>query len=334
MSCPKHINLIRKDINKAEKGAFFFPSDFYYITDPVQVNICLKRICDHGGLVRVSRGIFTKNDKYLPKKEEIAQAIARKHGWTVVPCGESALYAANLSFCSPEICTYVSDGIYQEYTCYDKTFKFKSTSKIDEIKGVSYETALCIQALRAIGKDKVSDKQIQILAKTIKLVDKRPVYYGKLKITAWIKNNLRKIFDEASKNAIISDENYTKKYEDNQIVTTPFGYEVRSKSEALIATNLHIAGLDFKYESSLLSKDGVPIRPDFKITHKGKVYYWEHLGMLDNKPYVLKWQEKERIYNTSFNDQLITTDEYSDVGVQIINLLRNKFSIDIAPDTQ
>jgi len=329
MSRPIHINHIREMINASEKGAIFVPSDFSHIADPVQVGICLKRMCKHAELECVMRGVYIKPGKYPPKKEDVARAIARGRGWTAVPCGQSALYAAGLSDFSPSEWTFVCDGMYRTYKYDDNTLVFKHTDMKDEITGVSYETALCIQALRAIGKGNITDEQIKTLARGIKLADKKPVYYGTQKITTWIRECLKIILAEASKNAPGLQENGSRKHYDNRKISTPFGFEVNSKAEALIAAYLHMAGLDFTYEHSLVSWDGVPMLPDFKIVYKGAIYYWEHLGLLDDAEYVREWIEKKRIYSTNFTGMLLTTDENSDIGAQILKILHDKFDINI-----
>lgn len=63
-------------------------------------------------------------------------------------------------------------------------------------------------------------------------------------------------------------------------------YYVRSKSEEIIANLLYLNGIPYKYERELLI-DGVSYFPDFTIIHPktGKIFYWEHMGMMDNAKY-------------------------------------------------
>ena len=69
-------------------------------------------------------------------------------------------------------------------------------------------------------------------------------------------------------------------------VSIPGGQMVRSKSEAMIAAALMENGIPFHYEEALVLS-GMTIYPDFTIRHpnSGKLYFWEHFGLMDNKNY-------------------------------------------------
>lgn len=75
------------------------------------------------------------------------------------------------------------------------------------------------------------------------------------------------------------------------------GKFLRSKSEAIIDNALYNAGVPFHYEEKLELKN-VIFYPDFTIKHprSGKIYYWEHLGMMDNKDYISNACMKLRTY--------------------------------------
>ena len=61
---------------------------------------------------------------------------------------------------------------------------------------------------------------------------------------------------------------------------------VRSKSEALIAMNLYIEKIAYRYECEL-KLGNVILYPDFTILHPmtGEEIYWEHFGMMDTQEY-------------------------------------------------
>ena len=75
------------------------------------------------------------------------------------------------------------------------------------------------------------------------------------------------------------------------------GKYLRSKSEAMIDKILNNVGVPFRYEEKLVLGDAV-FNPDFTIKHPrtGKIYYWEHFGMMDNSEYVNRACQKIRIY--------------------------------------
>lgn len=72
---------------------------------------------------------------------------------------------------------------------------------------------------------------------------------------------------------------------------------MRSKSEIIIATMLSGHQLAYRYEC-LLELENRKFYPDFTIMHprSGKIYFWEHNGMLDDPEYRRKMFWKDEIY--------------------------------------
>ena len=74
------------------------------------------------------------------------------------------------------------------------------------------------------------------------------------------------------------------------IYETPRGEKVRSKSEWIIASMLHEAGVPYRYEEivPLNAEVGVFLHPDFTVLNKRtrKVYYWEHFGKMGDPEYI------------------------------------------------
>ena len=87
-------------------------------------------------------------------------------------------------------------------------------------------------------------------------------------------------------------------YEASLINKTLKGDLVRSKSEVIIANMLYEAGIPYEYEKELsLGGDGTRI-PDFTIddAESGILYYWEHCGMMSDRHYRQRWEEKKAVY--------------------------------------
>ena len=85
-------------------------------------------------------------------------------------------------------------------------------------------------------------------------------------------------------------------YEEKLIHKTKRGEMVRSKSEVIIANMLFEVGVQYSYEQELSLKDGTKRSPDFTISKAGKIFYWEHLGMLQNEEYRKSWDAKCKQY--------------------------------------
>lgn len=102
-------------------------------------------------------------------------------------------------------------------------------------------------------------------------------------------------------------------YPEQLIHKSSSGHLVRSKSEAMIDTLLHINKVPFRYECQLRLGDTI-IYPDFTICHSQtkSIYYWEHFGMMDNPNYSKNACSKLQLYtfhNIIPSINLITTYE-------------------------
>ncbi len=82
--------------------------------------------------------------------------------------------------------------------------------------------------------------------------------------------------------------------EDGLIHKTRRGDSVRSKSEVIIANELHQLGVDYSYEQPFVGSDGKVRYPDFTIedAESGQLILWEHLGMLRDPSYRKRWEDK------------------------------------------
>ncbi len=96
-------------------------------------------------------------------------------------------------------------------------------------------------------------------------------------------------------------------YPEYKIYETDRGEMVRSKSEVIIANLLYQRrkDLDYKYERPLVLRDKsgkeITIHPDFTIInkHTGNIYYYEHVGKLDEPRYAMDFVKKMELYTTN-----------------------------------
>ena len=98
-------------------------------------------------------------------------------------------------------------------------------------------------------------------------------------------------------------------YESGKIHEALTGDMIRSKSELIIANLLHEREIPFRYEQPLVAPDGTLRLPDFTVTSRGRTFYWEHLGLLDQGRYADEWKRKRDWYDQWFPGQLRTTEE-------------------------
>lgn len=192
MKRPDYLNQIRGNIEKSKNGSVFVSTDFTDITDKKTVNMGLIRLADEGLIKKILFGVYYKpefsellGEAVVPSPNKVAHALARNFGWTIVPCGDTALNLLGLSTQVPSQWVYVSDGAYKEYTFDNTTIKFKRTTN-KEISKVSYKTALTIQALKALGKENITEQVISRLKKILTDEEKEKMLAESKSATSWV----------------------------------------------------------------------------------------------------------------------------------------------------
>lgn len=199
MNRPNYLGAIKIRILAEKIGAVFVAADFADITDKTTTNVALARLESEGIIRRVLRGVYDKPEyneflkEYIaPIPDNVAHALARNYGWTIVPCGDTALNLLGLSTQVPATWAYVSDGTYKEYTYDNTTIQFKRTTN-KEVSKLSYKTALTIQALKALGKDKIDDALLDSLRKLLTVDEKQTMMSEAKTATSWIYEYIRQI---------------------------------------------------------------------------------------------------------------------------------------------
>ena len=193
------LNQIEERIRNSPKGTIFLTSDFTDLASSDAANKALLRLEEVGLIRRILFGVYEHPDyneflgEYVePSPDMVAHALARKFGWTIVPCGDTALNMLGLSTQVPATWLYVSDGTYKEYTYDNTTIKFKRTTN-KEISKLSYKTALVVQALKALGKDNIDDTIINKLKNDLTDEEKATALLEAKAATSWIYEFIKQI---------------------------------------------------------------------------------------------------------------------------------------------
>ena len=199
MARANYLEQILSRIESMTKGEVFIISDFSDLADEATVRKALSRLEEDGKIRRIMRGVYENpqfNDflgEYVkPHPDKIAKALARNYGWTVVPCGDTALNMLGLSTQVPAVWLYVSDGNYREYTCGNFVIQFKRTTN-KEISKISFKTALVIQAIKALGKDKITGDVIEKIRSLTTDEEKEQMFVEAKYATAWIYDVIKEI---------------------------------------------------------------------------------------------------------------------------------------------
>ena len=194
MSVSSSANIIKTRIMNSPDGSVFTTVDFADVIENSRVGVILSRLEEDGVIRRVMRGIYDDflKEYIAPSPSLVAEALARNFGWTIVPCGDTALNILGLSTQVPAAWSYVSDGTYKEYTYDNTTIKFKRTTN-KEISKLSYKTALIVQALKALGKDNIDDTIINKLKNDLTDEEKTTALLEAKAATSWIYEYIKQI---------------------------------------------------------------------------------------------------------------------------------------------
>jgi len=190
---------IKERITTSKQGIIFIISDFTDIAPIPTIKKVLSRLVQDKTIRRIMWGIYEYpayntflNEYVAPSPHEIAKALARNFGWTIVPYEDAALNMLGISTQVPASWTYASDGPYKKYAYGNVTIQFKHTSNKD-ITNLSEKSALIIQALKAIGKDKMNEKFIRQLSDRLTPGEKTSLLEDTKRSSAWISGTVRQI---------------------------------------------------------------------------------------------------------------------------------------------
>ena len=184
-------------INKAKRGSLFFIDDFLSFGTAKAVAKVLERLVDKGDISRVARGIYARLEidpilgELKPTTENIAIAIAKRDKARIVPTGTLALNVLGLSTQVPMNVVYLSDGAARKIDLGRRKIVFKKSAP-KNLAAIGKISSLVIQALKEIGKDKVTEKEIEIILKKLEQEDMYRLEHDIKLAPEWIRVIMRK----------------------------------------------------------------------------------------------------------------------------------------------
>ncbi|MDD2483669.1 MAG: hypothetical protein PHQ50_01380 [Eubacteriales bacterium] len=125
-------------------------------------------------------------------------------------------------------------------------------------------------------------------------------------------------------------ESASRLFPEHLVHITPAGENVRSKSEAIIAGLLYANEIPYRYEKELRLNEKT-YYPDFTIVrpHDGKVFYWEHFGMVDDPEYLKGMNKKIEEYRqngiSQWKNLLVSYDAEQSIDMQMIQKIIDAF---------
>lgn len=155
---------IERIVDKEKEGHLFILNDFLDLTNYECAKKIIQRLVERKKLEKVLDGIYMKPkystylNSYIPcNMYDLAECIARKYGWDIVPTGEIAINYYGLSTQLPSKYLYSSTGPYRKYNVNGNEISFKHTSN-KKMSNMSKKVQYLIQAISNYGKNNFEDK--------------------------------------------------------------------------------------------------------------------------------------------------------------------------------
>ncbi|OQC00652.1 MAG: hypothetical protein BWX78_00974 [Firmicutes bacterium ADurb.Bin099] len=190
---------IRERVLSATNGTVFTTSDFSDIADNNTIRQNMLRLVNEGVLKRILGGVYEKpkyskllGEYVAVNPDAVAQALARSYHWTIAPCGNTALNMIGLSTQVPATWSYISDGPYRKYEWNSTCIEFKHRTN-KEITGLSYMTALLIQAIKTLGKENITQDIIETLSEKLTRKEKDAALKEASRSADWVYRIIKRI---------------------------------------------------------------------------------------------------------------------------------------------
>ncbi|MDQ6973064.1 MAG: DUF6088 family protein [Mariprofundaceae bacterium] len=184
------------------RGWAFSANDFSAEFGRSTIDWVFYELVAKGSIRRVIRGIYDypKYSELLqqelsPDFDQVAQALARKFNWRIQPTGDAALNLLGLSTQVPGRPVYLSDGPSRSYKIDNFTLEFKK-SALKDVGFKHRESGLVVQALKALGKERINDSVIATIRKHLDDKARKRVLKDTVTATGWIYDAIKRICGE------------------------------------------------------------------------------------------------------------------------------------------
>lgn len=197
-----YLSQIQNRIDHFEPTKIFISNDFLDIASNETVRRTLNKLVEEEKIKRIING-FYYNPTYIEliheyepfEVEELAYSIARKYNWEIAPFGIACLNILGLSTQVPAKIIFVSSGKNKIYNINGWIIEFKKVSN-KEICNMSWKTKIVIQAIKEIGKNKLTKKDIRIIRNSLSALEKQNLLKETKYTTTWIFDYIKQICKE------------------------------------------------------------------------------------------------------------------------------------------
>ncbi|MDP4040800.1 DUF6088 family protein [Mycoplasma mycoides] len=197
-----YLSQIQNRINHFEPGTIFISNDFLDIASNETVRRTLNKLVEEQKIKRIMNGFY-----YSPAYSELIQeyeafgvhelaiSIARKYNWEIAPFGIACLNILGLSTQVPAKNIYVTNGKNKTYRINRKVIEFKKVSN-KEISNMSLKTKIVIQAIKEVGKNNLTKKDISRIRHRLSEVEKQNLLKEASCTTVWVYDYIKEICKE------------------------------------------------------------------------------------------------------------------------------------------
>jgi hypothetical protein len=177
------------------RGWAFTKTDFVAGYGEANIHQALSALARAGKIRRVCHGVYDypRQSELLggalsPDVDQVARALARKFNWRIQPSGEAALNLLGLSTQVPGRWVYLSDGPNRAYAIGDdgrQVLAFRK-SPLKETGFKLRESGLLVQALKALGRERVDATVIDTLRRRLDPALRGRILADTRAVTGWV----------------------------------------------------------------------------------------------------------------------------------------------------
>ena len=191
-------NKILSRIYGRGRGWAFTKTDFVSDFGEASIHKALSTLTKAGTIRRVCVGVYDYPrqsallGRLSPDIDQVAQALARKFNWRIQPSGDTALNLLGLSTQVPGKWSYLSDGPSRNYTLGGQALAFRQ-SALKDAGFTLRESGLLVQAITALGKERVDVAVVEKLSQWLDPKLHARVLRDSRMVTGWIYGVIKQI---------------------------------------------------------------------------------------------------------------------------------------------
>ena len=181
------------------RGWVFSKIDLVDLGGSGTIDSALSRLNERGTIRRIVPGLYDYprysallDQRVAPDIQKVAQALARKHKWHIVPEGSTALHLLGLSAQVPAQYVFMSSGPNRTFDVMEMRLVFQHRKTQHTVFKHS-ASAMTVQALQSIGERRLTGQQKKYLSGLFSPEEYRQIVRDTVSVTTWIHDYIKEI---------------------------------------------------------------------------------------------------------------------------------------------